>query len=61
MDYEQVARQQRIAVIKRQIEDGTYETPARLDAALEAFLDDASQGCLTPGSDRPASGPTRPR
>jgi negative regulator of flagellin synthesis FlgM len=33
-------RHDRVAAIKAQIEAGTYETPERLDAALEALLDE---------------------
>ena len=33
-------RQDRVAAIRAQIEAGTYETPARLDAALSRLLDE---------------------
>ena len=32
-------RFERVAELRRQIADGTYDTPERLDAALERFLD----------------------
>ena len=32
-------RVDRVAEIRRQISDGTYETPEKLDAALDRFLD----------------------
>jgi anti-sigma28 factor (negative regulator of flagellin synthesis) len=32
-------RAARIARIRREIQAGTYETPARLEAAVDAFLD----------------------
>ena len=34
------ARQQRIEEIRQSIADGTYDTPQRLDAAIERLLDD---------------------
>ena len=33
-----MAREERIAEIKKQIAAGTYETPEKLEQALEAFL-----------------------
>ncbi|MEM6978103.1 MAG: flagellar biosynthesis anti-sigma factor FlgM [Planctomycetota bacterium] len=33
-------RVDRVADIRRQIADGTYETPEKLDAALDRFLDE---------------------
>jgi len=33
------ARNERIAQIKAQIADGSYETPEKLDAALDRFID----------------------
>lgn len=33
------ARNERVAQIKAQIADGSYETPEKLDAALDKFLD----------------------
>jgi hypothetical protein len=33
-------RQARLAEIRRQIEAGTYETPERLSAAIDALLED---------------------
>ena len=32
-------RFERVAELRRQIADGTYDTPERLDAALDRFLD----------------------
>jgi hypothetical protein len=34
-----VDRQSRIAEIRRQIAAGVYETPARIEAAIDSFLD----------------------
>ncbi len=34
-----VDRQERIAEIRREIAAGTYETPARLEAAIDLFLE----------------------
>jgi anti-sigma-28 factor FlgM len=38
-------REARLAEIRRQIAAGTYETPARLEAAIDAFLDRAPRRC----------------
>ncbi len=40
----QEMRFERIAQIRRQIAAGTYETPERLELAVEAFLDCHSDG-----------------
>jgi anti-sigma28 factor (negative regulator of flagellin synthesis) len=47
------SRSQRIAELKRQIAAGTYETPGKLQSAVEALLGDFAEGKLTPGQDRP--------
>ena len=46
-------REAHLAEIRRQIADGTYETPERLEAAVDALLDEL---CEEP--DRP---PPRPK
>ncbi len=46
-------REAHLAEIRRQIVDGTYETPERLEAAVNALLDE-----LCEESDRP---PPRPK
>ena len=38
-DIEGEFRAQRLAVIQQQIADGTYETPQKLDAAVDRMLD----------------------
>jgi hypothetical protein len=45
-----LARAARIAEIRRQVAAGEYDTPQRIEAALEAFLDsdDASDGGHVP-------------
>lgn len=47
------ARQARVAEIRRQIAAGTYETPEKLEQAIEAFLD------RLPPPDVAAIGPPR--
>lgn len=49
---DKVAREVKIAEIKRQIAAGTYDSPERLEKAVEKFLDAQS---------REASGPNKPR
>jgi hypothetical protein len=41
--HQSTARDLRLAEIRRQIAAGTYETPDKLSAALDAFLDQQSQ------------------
>ena len=48
---ETVDRAERIVAIRREIAAGTYETPEKLSAALEAFLDAADS--REPPSPRP--------
>jgi len=45
-------RDERIAAIRREIAEGTYETPEKLSAALDAFLKEA---------EKPTPPPSRPR
>lgn len=49
------SRDERLARIRREIGEGTYETPEKLNAALDAFLDSCE------GDEKSSSGPTRPR
>ena len=37
-----VARELELAALKRQIREGTYETPEKIEAAIDAFLDEMS-------------------
>ena len=46
-------REARIAAIKCQIADGTYETPDKIEAAVDAFLSRLEHDRVTPGQDRP--------
>lgn len=46
-------RQARIAEIRRQIAAGTYETPAKLDRAVEALLDRLNSAKISPASSKP--------
>lgn len=48
------ARQAKVAKIRRQIAAGTYETPDKLERAIDAFLD------RLPAKDAPAGKP-RPK
>jgi anti-sigma-28 factor FlgM len=50
------ARQARVAEIRRQIAAGTYETPEKLEQAIEAFLDR-----LPPPGIAPIGPPRRPK
>ena len=50
---EQHLRAARVEGLKREIAAGTYETADKLEAALDAFLDDVEQGRVTPGEDGP--------
>ena len=54
-------RTERIAEIRRQIAEGTYDTPQRLEAAVEGFLasDDARDEAVRRSP--PLRGPHRPR
>ena len=57
--HEIAARQVRLAEIKRRIAEGTYESPALLDAAVSAFLRREGQRDI---GDIDSSGrPTRPK
>ena len=49
------SREQRILRIKREIAAGTYDTPERLMAALDVFLDRAADGWQRhpPGEEHP--------
>jgi anti-sigma28 factor (negative regulator of flagellin synthesis) len=49
---ESAERAERIAAIRREIAAGTYETPEKLSAALDAFLE---------ASDAETSPPAHPR
>jgi len=49
---EQQNRLARIAELKRRIAEGVYETPEKLEAALDAFLEDDRRGEVRPGEDR---------
>ena len=44
-------RETRISAIKCQIADGTYETPDKIEAAIDAFLSRLEHDRVTPGSD----------
>ena len=57
---ESTRREAKIADLKRQIERRTYETPEKMEAALDAFLDDYVRGAVQPGEDRPPQ-PSRPK
>ena len=57
---EEKEREARIAELKRQIAAGSYETPEKIEAALDAFLDDHQRGEVRPGKDR-APVPGRPK
>ncbi len=54
-------REHLVADIKHQIAAGTYETPEKLEAAIDAFLDahDAAESKLD--NDASEGGPSRPR
>ncbi len=56
-------RTERIAEIRRQIAEGTYDTPQRLEAAVEGFLDsdDAREEADSVRRSPPLRGPHRPR
>jgi hypothetical protein len=54
---ETAARQDRLAAIKRSIAQGTYETPQKLDQAVEAFV--KSQDELN--AEHRSGGPQLPR
>lgn len=54
-------RTERIAEIRRQIAAGTYDTPERMEAALEGFLDSDDARDISPRSSVPLRGPHRPR
>ncbi len=57
---EAAAREAKIADLKRQIAAGGYETPEKIEAALDAFLDDYERGQVRPGEDREPK-PGRPK
>ncbi len=57
---ESAERAAKIADLKREIAAGTYETPQRLEAAIDAFLDEDAQGLVRPGEDRPGR-PSHPK
>ena len=40
----QETRQERLERIRREIADGTYETPEKLEAALETFVQTVDRG-----------------
>lgn len=46
-------RQQRLAEIRRQIEAGTYETPEKLEAAVDAMLAKLHNQHDQPGPKKP--------
>jgi hypothetical protein len=54
------AKDMRIAEIRRQIAAGSYETPDKLSAAIDAFLCQQERTDDSDGSER-ASIPPRPR
>lgn len=51
-------RTEKIARLKRRIAAGSYETPEKVEAAVEAILEAHRRGTLRPGADRPT--PPRP-
>ena len=57
---EQENRLTRIARIKWRIASGTYETPEKIESALDSFLDDYELGEIRPGEDR-SPPPNRPK
>ena len=46
-------RQARIAAIRREIAAGSYETPEKLDRAVDALLERLNSGELPPPKPRP--------
>ena len=49
---DKVAREVKIAEIKRQIAAGTYDSPERLEKAVDAFLDQQSREVRRPAKPR---------
>lgn len=47
------AREARLVAIKCQIADGTYETPDKIEAAIDAFLSRLEHDRVTPGKELP--------
>ena len=45
---EDLDRAERIAAIRREIAAGTYDTPEKLSAALDSFLDTAGENTSPP-------------
>ncbi len=46
-------REAKIVALRHQIATGTYETPDKMEAAIDAFLNDLEQDRIAPGEDRP--------
>lgn len=60
-DEQNIERTERIAEIRRQIAAGTYDTPERMEAALEGFLDSDDARFTPVRTAPPLRGPHRPR
>ena len=49
----QPSRDARLAEIRQQLADGTYETTEKIEAAVDVILDRYEQGELTPDTSAP--------